>query len=60
MSYQHIHLRDRNLLFGRGEGLHHQRPSKPSCCLFHITPVIPNRHLTPHPFCFLSTTHNLP
>ena len=35
------------ICFSRGEGLHHQRPSKPCRCLFHITPVIPNRHFIP-------------
>ena len=32
--------------------MHHQRPSKPCRCLFHITPVIPNRHLTPSSLLF--------
>ena len=35
--------------------------SKPSRCLYYITPVIPNRHfIPPHLFCFQSPTHNLP
>ncbi len=32
--------------------MHHQRPSKPCRCLFHITPVIPNRHLIPSSLLF--------
>ena len=32
--------------------MHHQRPSKPCRCLFHITPAIPNRHLIPSSLLF--------